>query len=475
MAFKYDEFKRIRKEKRWSLGNLGKAVGMSRRALTNWENGHSEPKESNIKKLASFLAVPVSMISDLQDTAPISEKQISDSASEFMSFYKEETDNRKKIEEVINGIKILENKLNESSLVIKAITSSINSPIYIKDLNQKYVLANNAFKENLGLHSSFRISGKNDADLLPAADANKNTKEDQKIIESGESIVNSEKFIPGSRKSKWGLISKYPIFDSEQKIAGVLGLFYDITERTKTDNLRKLMETAFLKNSSNVLYIYNSKFKLIYLSDSFETVYGYSKEALLKDSDLWLNNCLHPNYREKFINYRNLKNWPQNIKYKSIDIKGRIKWIEAKIHKFSFMNMECLACIERDISSQKSLAWKNIALYEIINSLPNTFVWSGVLNSNGFVDFDLLTQNIEKITGYSHDNFLTHKINLSTLFPEDTLKIIGNWIKNSQKALSIEHTLLCNNNKILQTTTKIFSVMNENNEYTYFGIHTIKE
>ena len=474
MTFKYNEFKRIRKEKRWSLGILGEAVGMSRRALTNWENGHSEPKESNIKKLATFLEVPVSMISDLQDTIPVSEKKIEDSAAEFMSFYKEETENRRKVEEVIRGVRVLENKLSESSLVINAIITSIKVPIYIKDINQNYVLANHAFIESLGLHKSYKVAGKTDEDLFSSTEAAKNRKEDQDVLNSGNEIVNSEEFIPGSRRSKWGMISKFPIFDSENKVAGLFGLFYDITERTRTENLRKLMEAAFLKSSSNVLYIYNSKFKLIYLSDSFESVYGYSKEEHLNNPDLWINKCLHPDYKEQFLSYRHIKDWPSSLKYKCIDSNGQVKWIEANTHKFKFMNMECLACFERDISSQKSLAWKNVAMYEIINSLPDTIVWSGTFKNDGKVEFDILTENIKNITGYNRTDVMTGKVSFLSLFPNDKQFQVQNWFLEPKYELILEHGLCCADKSTVNVITKIFSVFNQENERTFFGMHTVK-
>ena len=474
MIFKYNEFKRIRKVKRWSLGELGKAVGLSRRSLTNWENGHSEPKEHNIRKLASFLEIPVSMISDLQDTLPVSSKNIEDSTNEFMSFYKEEVENKKQIDQVIAGIKILEHKLHESSLVINAIISSINAPIYMKDVNQKFVLANNAFVELMGLHKGFKVAGKLDENFFSSAEAGQNKKEDQQVLDQGKKIINKEKFIPGSRKHKWGIISKYPVYDSENKIAGVLGLFIDITERKKNENLRKLMETAFLNNSSTVLYIFSSNFKLLYLSDSFKNVFGYDKEEHMADPDFWLNKCIHSDYREKFFGYRQEKEWPKFLQYRGINSKNQIKWLEANSYKFTYLNKECLAYIERDISSQKSLVWKNIAMYEIINKLPNTVVWSGSIEKDNKIKYDFLTEKIEKLTGYSKKEITSNKIDLFSTFETKAQKAVLEWLKNDIDTLSLEHIINTKNGENILVETQIFSIINQNNDKTYFGMHSLK-
>ena len=335
-------------------------------------------------------------------------------------------------------------------------------------------MANNAFVEHLGLNSGFKVSGKNDDDFFSLAEAAKNSKEDQEVLDTGEEMINKEKYIPGSRKHKWGMISKYPIYDAEKKISGIFGLYIDITERTKNENLRKLMETAFLNNSSTVLYIFNSKYKLVYLSNSFQNVFGYEKEKHLNDKDFWLNNCLHPEYREKFLKYRQLKEWPKFLQYRGINSKNQTKWLEANSYKFTYLDTECLAYIERDISSQKSLVWKNIAMYEIISKLPNTVVWSGTLDEGNKINFDFITENIEKITGYSKKDVTDGKIELYTLIEKDSKHIFDEWAENDLETLTVEHNIQSQDGKTVLVETQIFSIVNQEDNKTYFGMHTVK-
>jgi PAS domain-containing protein len=270
------------------------------------------------------------------------------------------------------------------------------------------------------------------------------------------------------------MISKYPIYDAEKKISGIFGLFIDITERTKNENLRKLMETAFLNNSSTVLYVFNSKFKLVYLSDSFQNVFGYEKEKHLEDKDFWLDNCLHPDYREKFLKYRQLKEWPKFLQYRGINSKKQTKWLEANSYKFTYLDTECLAYIERDISSQKSLVWKNIAMYEIINKLPNTIVWSGTFNDEHKIQFDFITENIEQITGYSKNDVTSGKVTLYSMIEEKAKNSFDKWRNNDIETLNIEHKIQCKNGKNISVNTQIFSIINQDDNKTYFGMHTIK-
>ena len=75
-----------------------------------------------------------------------------------------------------------------------------------------------------------------DADFFSEIEAKQNTEEDKQVILSGKAL-HREGFIPGSRKKKWGMISKIPFFDSSKKVAGVMGYFIDITVRRKNEIL----------------------------------------------------------------------------------------------------------------------------------------------------------------------------------------------------------------------------------------------
>ena len=62
-------------------------------------------------------------------------------------------------------------------------------------------------------------------------EAKENHDQDYNILLTGKSIIKQENYIPGSRKKKWGLINKTPIFDITGKITGIMSSFIDITDR----------------------------------------------------------------------------------------------------------------------------------------------------------------------------------------------------------------------------------------------------
>jgi len=256
-------------------------------------------------------------------------------------------------DEFINKIRHQQHELRQATIVIKALLSTIQTLFYVKDTKLKYITANDAFLKNLSLNSEYRVSGKDDNDFFPVHKAKKNHEQDEEVLISGEPIVKYEDFIPGSRKKKWGLISKLPILDSTGKIAGIVCTIFDITIRKKDEEIRKLLENT-LNNFLDVVWLREPppSNKLIYVSESVEAISGYSANEFLEKKDFWLEKCVHPDDRKQQAEYRNIKSWPHIRKYRIITSKGKIRWIESSIFYKNFIEQKCVGCIDRDITDQ---------------------------------------------------------------------------------------------------------------------------
>ncbi|HBM17486.1 MAG TPA: hypothetical protein DD381_14250 [Lentisphaeria bacterium] len=254
IKFDLDSFIKVRTGKKISTSSLSKKADISRVTLWRVEKGEIQPKEKHIRALAKALNVGVEMISNLPKEIPHSEKDLNDEKKSFKKWISfEETDDTERKKSHTSIINALHEHFSESTKAVKLIKTLINFSdvmLYVKDYKQKYMAASKAFLELVSLPSELSISGKVDMEIFTAEEAKKNTEEDQKVILSGESIRNREDYIPGSRKKRFGLISKIPTFDNEGKLTGLVGSFMDITHRKKTEflanDLKRCIE--FLEN-----------------------------------------------------------------------------------------------------------------------------------------------------------------------------------------------------------------------------------
>jgi len=120
-----------------------------------------------------------------------------------------------------------------------------NSPalIYMKDLDDRYLLANRGFAEMLG-KSKDEITGRTTPDLLPPDVVESCLVTDRQVLESGEAMQ-FEESAPGPDGLLTYLSVKFPLVDAHGETYAIGGISTDITTRNKlTDALRSLVEAS---------------------------------------------------------------------------------------------------------------------------------------------------------------------------------------------------------------------------------------
>lgn len=477
MIFYHDKFKVIKKKKKISSNTLSEIMGVHRVTIWNWEKGKKIPTELKVRKLADILDVPINEISDLKPEYAKSELELSDMIEPWLKFADE--DNREvfgKFNKYIAMIQAQYKKLQKSTVISRALLSSIESILYIKDKHNKYITANRAFMDTLSLTGQYDVEGKTDMDFFSHKEAKANADEENEILQSGTSIRNVECYIPGTRKKRVGLASKVPIFDPDKKIIGIIVNIIDVTDRIKASQQRKLLEKAinsiedciwiakknedgigklnllfindaakkqignsgesyFNKNSSTVKSQILNKYKihnlikdnlkefpktvefkdsseqneisirekvfydeeekiflgiveditknrenrevrnllekilgqshdivwiresppsnkLLYVSQSVIEMYGFNSEIYYTDTDFWYNNCVHPDDKDKLLEYRSSKSWPSREVHKILTKDKEIRWLETSILKSRFLDKQCVTYIERDVTER---------------------------------------------------------------------------------------------------------------------------
>ena len=232
MKFFNDEFKKRRKELRYTATDFCKVMGIARTTLWEWESKKRVPSEVIIRKLAKILKIDVALISNLKEELKVINADFSEPRHAIGSLFNNSFEHREnQFEHIIDEIKKLKDELDQSSVIIKALLTTMHTMFYIKDVNLKYVIANSNFLLNLSLPENFISKGHDDKTFFPAKEAKDNTAQDKEVLYSKKPVITQEGYIPGTRKKKLGLISKIPIIDSQNNAVGIVGTFLDVTER----------------------------------------------------------------------------------------------------------------------------------------------------------------------------------------------------------------------------------------------------
>jgi len=124
--------------------------------------------------------------------------------------------------------------------------------LYVKDLDGRFVKANESMWRLCGMENEQAMLGKTDFDLHPQYLAEQYVAEDRFVVESKQPHPNQTWLVPSQgRVLKWFLSTKIPILTAEQEVIGVAGAMRDL-EKAKSvlqpfDEMREII-TFVLRN-----------------------------------------------------------------------------------------------------------------------------------------------------------------------------------------------------------------------------------
>ncbi len=124
---------------------------------------------------------------------------------------------------------------NERAL-LRTLVDHLPVAIYLKDLAGRKTLANPVELSYAGVTSETEILGKTDSDLFPPEEAAAYRADDQKVLDSGNAVINREgSFTKPDGSVIWFLTSKVPLCDATGRVTGLAGINLDITERKQVE------------------------------------------------------------------------------------------------------------------------------------------------------------------------------------------------------------------------------------------------
>ena len=128
--------------------------------------------------------------------------------------------------------------LEEKNALLKSIFEGTGDALFIKDLEGRYVIANQTFADILGLTLE-RVSGKSADQLVDSATAKRLAQQDRAVAESGRG-QSFEYDLTVKDRPRTFLTTKAPHRDANGKTIGIIGVVRDITEyRAMEERLRQ--------------------------------------------------------------------------------------------------------------------------------------------------------------------------------------------------------------------------------------------
>jgi PAS domain S-box-containing protein len=126
-------------------------------------------------------------------------------------------------------------ELEASELKYRMLLNTIPQYVFHKDKEGRYITINSALSEMIGFKLE-DVQGKTDFEIYRAESAERHRRSDLEAMEKGVPIEYDLPLRHGDPDGKVIHIVKAPVFDKNGNVDGVLGIFWDITQRVKTEN-----------------------------------------------------------------------------------------------------------------------------------------------------------------------------------------------------------------------------------------------
>lgn len=290
----------------------------------------------------------------------------------------------------IDRRKQAEIELVKTDRILQSIIEDTSSIIFVKDLEGKYVIANQSSADFMGVEIE-EMLGQDDVALFPPEFARSIMASDRQVIEKGISWSYEEE-VNHEAKSRYLLTNKYPWRDQEGNILGVIGICRDITSlkrsQQKLKEQKQLLRLALSNANAGSWNWEINTGKIVWSPENYD-IYGLDpKQSSLQYQD-W-EDKLHPEDRAR-VNQEVQKVVDQkssqfNTEFRILHPQRGVRWLlgignvtfddEGKPIKLSGINLDVT---ERKLREEK-LGRSEQQLRRVLDSL---YSFVGVLAPNG--------------------------------------------------------------------------------------------
>ena len=283
------EFQKIQREKNIKVGQgisgwviqTGEPLRVS--DVTN--NPNYIPSTSNIKsglyvpiKIGHKILGSIAIESETADAYTERDERLLVTIASQTAIALENASLYQKVHKELAERKTVEKALRESQSRLQSILDNTSALVYIKDLQGKFILINNALARMVGIKSP-EIIGKSPNALIRYPEAPLHAQNDRRVIEKGAPITFEENYTLNGVTNSF-LSVKFPIFNDHGKIIALCGISSDITDQKTAEEQLRLLSYAVEQSPASVV-IMDKRGNIEYVNKKFSQLTGFQLEDVM--------------------------------------------------------------------------------------------------------------------------------------------------------------------------------------------------
>ena len=126
----------------------------------------------------------------------------------------------------------LEESLMYERSLLETLINNVPDYIYVKDVEHRFLVANTALANRMGMACAKELLGKSDFDFYPREEAERYASEEDEVMHSEHGVVNREEATQDADGNTiWHLTTEVPFRDGAGNVLGLVGIGRNITPR----------------------------------------------------------------------------------------------------------------------------------------------------------------------------------------------------------------------------------------------------
>ena len=236
----------------------------------------------------------------------------------------------------IDDLKRAENENRVAKEMLRLVLDNIPQGVFWKDREFRFLGCNRVVAEALGLSSPDEIIGKTFADIsdFPTSLVQSIEVDEQSVVQSSiprHDIV--RKCVDNLGRPVWHNTSIIPMFGQQGDVIGILGTWYDITERQLTENkLHASEETLrqFIENVPLPIAMFDNEMRYVHVSRRWMTDFHLGDQNIIGRSHYDVLPGVTDEWKE--INQRCLAGVTERREVDRYEHDGIVQWVRWEIH-----------------------------------------------------------------------------------------------------------------------------------------------
>jgi two-component system cell cycle sensor histidine kinase/response regulator CckA len=248
--------------------------------------------------------------------------------------------------------------LRRERFLVDTLLEHIPDFIYFKDAESRFIRANRAMANRVGLDDPAELIGKTDFDFFTREHATAALRDEQEIIRTGRPLVNlEERETWPDRPATWVSTTKMPLRDPSGAVIGTFGVSRDITQWK--DAARRIQEsearfrTAFMTMADAHFIATRDEGRILEVNDRFGDVFGYSREETIGTTALELGLYANAEERRRMLAELTAKGQVRDMETLARRKGGETFPILLSVSELGMGELPLILGVTRDLSEQR--------------------------------------------------------------------------------------------------------------------------